>query len=165
MSQRLILPWLLFVGCAATPRPPAAPTPSATPLPDIEVTTLTAQKTSLRANLARRPALISLWATWCESCLTELGALDRLSTAATAKGGYVVAVSEGEKPEDVTGFVRRKALAYPQLIDEPFALSDAIGARTVPTTLVVDRAGNIVFRGGALDEAAMRAFDGVLGQN
>jgi hypothetical protein len=35
----------------------------------------------------------------------------------------------------------------------------------VPTTLVVDRGGAIVFRGAALDDAALRAFDGVLGSN
>ncbi len=148
----------LTAGCASV-----APTPrsesTSVPLPDVQLTTLAAKSVALRATLARRPTLVSLWATWCETCIGELGELGRLASRVEAKGGYVVAISQGEPLADVKAFVQRKALAYPQLVDEKFALSDAIGARTVPTTLVVDRAGNIVFRGAALDDAALRALD------
>lgn len=166
--KRLSIALILSAGCASTPLGPraqdAAAHASAAPLPDVQLTTLAEQPVALRVALKSRPALLSLWATWCETCLTELGALGRLSTQVESKGGYVVAISEGEPLADVKAFVQRKALAYPQLVDEKFALSDAIGARTVPTTLVVDRAGIIVFRGGALDEAALRAFDQALQQ-
>lgn len=160
--RRVLLGFALLSGCATTSRSGGDVASETRPLPEVEVVTLSAQPTSLRANLARRPTLISLWATWCESCVAEIGALGRLSSQVVDKGGYVVAVSEGEPLATVKGFLAHQAPGYPQLVDEKFLLSDAIGARSVPTTLVVDRHGNVVFRGGALDEAALRALDRAL---
>ncbi len=113
--------------------------------------------------LQGRPALISLWATWCGSCAAEFGALAKLALKAEEKGVYVLAVAEGEAPATVRAFVRARGLAYPQLVDEHFAIADAIGARRIPATLVVDRQGRVVFRGAALDRAALVALDRVLG--
>jgi hypothetical protein len=43
-------------------------------------------------------------------------------------------------------------------VDPNFALADALGERRVPATLVVDRSGHIVYRGGALDGAGLAAL-------
>jgi hypothetical protein len=59
--------------------------------------------------------------------------------------------------------VKAHQLAYVTLVDERFALTDALGERRVPTTLVVDGSGRIVYRGGALDEAALSALRRVVG--
>ncbi|MEO6952952.1 MAG: TlpA disulfide reductase family protein [Polyangia bacterium] len=152
---------LLVTGCAARvvempPKPVA--------LPPIDVQQLDGAHATLSEQLAGRPALVSLWATWCDTCLTELGALGRLAPRAAEQGAFVVAISEGEDRATVSAFVRAKGLAYPQLVDEKFALSDALGARRVPATLVLDRAGRVVWRGAALDEAALKAFDRVIAE-
>jgi peroxiredoxin len=121
------------------------------------------QKTTpLPALVAGHPALINLWATWCESCERELTALDRLDHEARAKGGLVLGVSVGEAPDVVREFARKRGLGYALYVDESFALADALGSRKVPTTIVVDRAGAVVFSGGALDERALDAFNRVL---
>ena len=158
--KRSLLLFVLVTSCASAPR--SAPPHTATPLPNVELATLAATPTTLAVELAMRPALVSLWATWCDTCVAELGALDRLSTKVAPRGGYVVAVAEGESSATVAAFVKAKALGYPQLIDEKYLLGDAIGARQVPTTLVIDRKGAIIFRGASLDEAALRAFDAAL---
>lgn len=167
MLRRLsVLIACALAACATTP-PGSAPThaPSTTEtkaLPELELVALDGQATSLKHSLAGRPTLVSLWATWCETCLTELDALGRLSQQAAERGAYVLAVSEGESRDTVAAFVKARGLAYPQLVDEKFQLADALGQRSVPATLVVDRKGQVVFRGAALDEAALKALDRAL---
>jgi hypothetical protein len=73
-----------------------------------------------------------------------------------------LAVAVGEPRAQVAQFVRWRDLQYPQLVDENFVLPDALGARRVPTTLVVDRGGRVVYTGGALDAPALSAFQAAL---
>jgi len=107
---------------------------------------------------------VSLWATWCEACLGEIDALERLQTQAlTRDDAVVVGVAVGETRETVAAFTRQRHLPYAQLVDETFRLADALGEERVPATLVVDRDGRIVFRAGALDHAGLAAFRSALG--
>ena len=109
-----------------------------------------------------RPALVSLWATWCEACAREFDALRRLDEAARRAGATVIAVAVGEPHAQVAAFVDRRGLPYVQLVDERFRLADALGQSRVPATLVLDRDGQIVFRGGAFDQAALAALRAAL---
>ncbi len=85
---------------------------------------------------------------------------------ARARGdAIVVGVAVGETREIVAEFTSRRGIGYDQLVDEDFRLADALGQRRVPATLVVDRAGRIVFRGGALDAAGLAAFRTTLGSS
>jgi thiol-disulfide isomerase/thioredoxin len=148
---RLSVLTVALTGAASAGEPPA--------LVAVELQTPDGGKTQLTAALKGRPTLISLWATWCESCAAEFGALGKLATKAAEKGAYVVAISEGETPEAVKAFVKARGLTYPQLIDEKFIVADSIGQRSIPATLVVDKRGKIIFRGAALDREALQALD------
>jgi len=146
------------LGCAADHgRPPASggsPAISATSL-----TALDGSPTDLRTVLRGRVAVVSFWATWCDACLAELEALERLHRQAIARGdAVVVGVAVGEARDVVVSFARSRRLGYAQLVDEHFRLADALGEPRVPATLVIDRAGRIVYRGGALDAAGLAAF-------
>lgn len=127
-------------------------------MPAIELHTLDGKPARLDEALRGKVALVSLWATWCDACEKELDALARLDAAAHKAGATVIAIAEGEAPEKVAAFARRKNLTWAQLVDERFLLGDALGQKRVPATLVVDRAGQIVFVGGALDGAALDAL-------
>jgi len=100
---------------------------------------------------------VALWATWCASCAHELGELDRLQ-GRVGKDALVIGVAVGEPFARVADYLRPRHLAYAQLVDEEFKLSDALGTKRVPTTLVVDRQGALRYAGGALDPAALAAL-------
>jgi thiol-disulfide isomerase/thioredoxin len=119
---------------------------------------------TLTSVLAGRPALVSFWAPWCEPCVRELPALERLSRAVAPCGAAVVGVAVGEKPASIAAYTRARALTYPQLTDEPFTLADALGQRRIPATVVFDRAGRVVFTGEALDARATAALAHTLGE-
>ena len=110
-----------------------------------------------------KAALVSFWATWCDACALEFDALNRLDDRARSSGGLVIGVAVGEPRDKAADFARRRGLRYAQLVDEGFALADALGQRKLPATLVLDRQGRVVWSGGALGEEALAAFRAALG--
>ena len=100
------------------------------PLADLDSRPVTLAKV-----LAGRPALVNLWAPWCERCKTELPDLDRLARQLDGCG-VIVGVAVGEDAPHTAAFVRERGLVYPQVVDEGFHLADALRQSRVPTTLV-----------------------------
>jgi thiol-disulfide isomerase/thioredoxin len=146
----------LLVACAS--REPIRGSATVT-LPATSVETLDGGSTDLAGFLRGRPALVSLWATWCDTCVEEAPALNRLDSEARKNGdAVVVGIAVGENAEKVRTFASERRLAYAQLVDPEFRFADTLGERQVPATLVVDRTGHIVFRGRALDAESLAAF-------
>jgi thiol-disulfide isomerase/thioredoxin len=141
----------LLVGCGPPAAPPA-PLPSV--LPGVAVQTLAGDAVTVGQAAGGRAALVTLWATWCEACLRESDALNRLA----GTGAQVIGVAVGEDRAKVAAFARLRGMRYAQLVDEGFAFADAVGQRRVPATLVIDGRGRIVYRGDALDAAALDAL-------
>jgi thiol-disulfide isomerase/thioredoxin len=149
------------LGCAAAPaRGPAAGVAGARDVTGIAIVGVDGASAPLGAVLARRPALVSFGAPWCEPCVRELPALERLARDAAACGAAVVGVAVGERADAIAEFSRARHLTYPQYADESFALADALGQRRIPATVVFDGAGKIVFAGDALDARAIAALAG-----
>ena len=146
--------------CSASEAPRASsPGQAEAAVPRVALATLAGDHTELSRLADGRVALVSLWATWCEACGKEMDALNRLdATTAAGRDAVVIGVDVGEEPDKVAEFARRRGLRYAQLVDQDFAFADALGQRRVPTTLVVDRHGRIVFRGDALDERSLDAL-------
>ncbi|HEY2593079.1 MAG TPA: TlpA disulfide reductase family protein [Chloroflexota bacterium] len=144
-------------------RPPVAPGPAASPSgwQQIPLADLDSRPVTLAEVLAGRPALVNLWAPWCERCKIELPDLDRLSRRLEGCG-VIVGVAVGEDAPHTAAFVHERGLAYPQVVDEGFHLADALRQSRVPTTLVVDREGSIVHVGAVLDQAAVGALEAAL---
>jgi peroxiredoxin len=158
MRHRLSL--LILLGACASAAPPRA-----TALPAAPVVTLAGDAADVRAALHGKVALVSLWATWCDACTKEIDALNRLSAKTSPRAdAMVLGVAVGEPRETVAAFARQRGLAYPLLVDEDFRFADALGERRVPTTLVVDAAGQVLYRGDALDAAGLDAFRKALGE-
>jgi thiol-disulfide isomerase/thioredoxin len=156
-----VVPALL---ACASQRPSVASAAGATTPDAVPVLDAAGRGATLSSVLGGRPGLVNLWAPWCEPCVRELPALERLSRAVAPCGGAVVGVAVGEKPESIAAFARTRALTYPQLTDEPFTLADALGQRRIPATLVFDRAGHVVYAGDALDARATQALSRTLAE-
>jgi peroxiredoxin len=128
-------------------------------VPSAPLSALDGTTTDLGSVVRGHAALVSLWATWCEACVDETKALNQLEQRSRRDDdALVVGVAVGETRQTVGAFAEAHRLDYPLFVDESFRLADALGERRVPATLVVDRRGHIVFRGGALDRASLAAF-------
>ena len=144
------------------PEPRVAALGEGAALPGVGLHDLGGHAVRLEETAAGKPALVSFWATWCDACLAEMDALNRLDDRARAGGGIVIGVAVGEAREKAAEFARLHGLRYLQLADEQMALADALGQKRLPATIVLDRRGRVVFTGAALDERALAAFRGAL---
>jgi peroxiredoxin len=93
-----------------------------------------------------RVLVVNLWATWCEPCRDEMGALNALHDKYEREGLMVVAVSD-EDAETVGRFAGLERLRFTVGVMDSLAAGTVTNVR--PFTFILDREGNVrhKFRG------------------
>ncbi len=102
-------------------------------IPDISVRDIDGQPLSLQ-DLAGKPLVINLWATWCPPCRREMPVL----AAAQAANPDIrfVFVNQGEGQLLVENFLTQQKLSLRNnLLDTGGRLGQAVGSLSLPTTL------------------------------
>jgi len=100
--------------------------------------------------------VVNFWATWCPPCVEELPSLENAWQRYRQQGLVVLAVS-GEESDVVTSFLERlpSDITFPVLIDGDMKSGNRWQIRGLPTTVVVDRSGDVHWRAeGQLDFSA-----------
>jgi thiol-disulfide isomerase/thioredoxin len=99
------------------------------------------------AAFAGKPTLVNLWASWCAPCVKELPTLDSLARAEDGKLN-VVAISQDMGPHaSVEAFLKTHKIATLESYQDPkMALSGALGAEVLPTSVLFDANGKEVWR-------------------
>ena len=87
--------------------------------------------------------MVNFWATWCAPCREEMPAMERLYRQQKAAGFELVAVSLDADPRSVTPFLAEHKLTFPIALDPRMTLADTYGVRALPSSFIVDRAGNM----------------------
>ena len=92
--------------------------------------------------------IVNFWATWCPPCRREMSSLEHLYQATSDKGVEVIAVNIGEDPDTVFPFMGNLE-AYPSfqiVFDTEALLMDQWKVQGLPTTFIVDKEGNIIYK-------------------
>jgi len=95
------------------------------------------------------PVLVNLWATWCAPCVKELPPLTALARKHDKDGSLgVIAVSQDMAPQgSVEAFLAKlKVDDIGAYHDPKMALSGALNAQVMPTTILYDAQGREVWR-------------------
>ena len=91
--------------------------------------------------------LLNLWATWCPPCRAELPELQSLHTKYAARGFEVIGVSVDESGvETVRNFVTEQKLTYPIVLDPEGKLANILQTSSLPTSVLLDRDGKIIWK-------------------
>ena len=98
------------------------------------------------ADFRGRVVLLNIWATWCGPCRSEMPSLDRLQAMHQGDGLTVLAVSvdDGGSPAVRRFFQQSGVRNLALYLDADGATARAFGASSIPTTLLIDREGNVV---------------------
>jgi len=104
-----------------------------------------------------RVVLIDFWATWCVPCHAQAAVLAEVWEDVEGERVQFLAVDVGEKEEKVRRFVDRRPFPYPVLLDPESRLADSLGVISLPTLMIVDRAGGVTyFDAGIVTEEELR---------
>lgn len=117
------------------------------------------EETNLAAIAGGKPLLVNLWATWCAPCVKELPTLDALADRQTAV--QVIALSQDSSaPADVRAFLEQRKIGLEAYQDSDMALSAALPANILPTTILYGSDGKEIWRfSGDLDWTGAKAAE------
>jgi len=89
-----------------------------------------------------RPAVVNLWASWCQPCRAEMPEIERYASGAAGRV-TVVGVDTGDTRTGGASVLADLGITYPNLYDQGQLLAHAIGRSALPATLFVDAGGRI----------------------
>jgi thiol-disulfide isomerase/thioredoxin len=100
------------------------------------------------ADFRDKVVVLNIWATWCGPCRAEMPALDRLQAAMGGSNFEVVPVSIDRGGIDLIKkfYAEINIRNLAMYVDTSGQAIRAAGAIGVPTTLIIDRAGNEIGR-------------------
>ena len=97
------------------------------------------------SNARGQVVLLNFWASWCDPCVAELPALERLAQQRAADGLTVWAINHRESEAAVRRFRERVGTTLPLLMDNDGSAARAWQVRIFPTTVAIDRRGRAAF--------------------
>ena len=97
------------------------------------------------SDFAGKVVILDFWATWCPPCKAEIPGFVELQEKYGDKGLMIVGVSLDEQgPAVVKPFMQQFRVNYPIVMGDEKILQDFGGVTAIPTTFIIDKAGNIV---------------------
>lgn len=111
---------------------------------DFAFPTLSGEELRL-SSLRGKAVLVSLWATWCAPCRAELPSMQALYADYQSRGLVILGIAMDPGGQEVVApFVQEYKVNFPVLLDAHNTLGARLQVPGIPTSYVLDQAGQIV---------------------
>jgi peroxiredoxin len=110
-------------------------------LPDLD-----GRPVTLGRFLGKKPVLLVFWATWCPECKAAIPEINAMTTEPLAGKLQILGLAFREPREKVANAVKARGIRFPVLLDERGQAARDYGVVGIPTYILIDRRGNIVYR-------------------
>ena len=131
---------------------------TAQPAPDFTLEALDGNQVRL-SDFKGHIVLVNIWATWCPPCVREIPRLERTYERYRNQGFVLLGVNTTYQDDraKVAAFARDQGISYPVLFDMDGKVGRSYASSLMPSSFLIDRAGNIVLvRVGEVDEAQLQ---------
>ncbi len=139
MKHRWIAPLLVLALLAAGPLQAKE---VSGPAPDFTLKTLDGKNIKL-SELSGNVVMINFWATWCPPCRVEMPKLNDLYNKYKDLGFVLLGVNVEQQEQPPRNFLRKRPVDFPILMDKGNDVSKLYDVVAMPTTVLVDRSGNM----------------------
>ena len=113
--------------------------------PDISIKDFDGKSIKL-SDYKGKPVVINFWATWCPPCRKELPSMNRAWEALEKEGVQMLAVNMSEPAVTIKKFIEKQPINFKILLDETGYFSQKWQVTGLPTTYIVDRKGEIIYK-------------------
>ncbi|MCC7441376.1 MAG: TlpA family protein disulfide reductase [Bdellovibrionales bacterium] len=125
---------------------------------DFELISITGQSARL-SSFGKKILMLNFWATWCPPCMAEMPTIQELRNDYVSRGFEVLGVNLDDDPASaVPKTVERMGLRFPMFMDPDGATGNLFGVEALPTTVVVNASGVILFVERGDRDWSSRAF-------
>ena len=95
------------------------------------------------SELRGQVVMINFWASWCGPCRQEMPLLEDLYKKYNALGFTLLGVNVEQDSSKANAYLRDISVSFPILFDTKNAVSKAYNISAMPSTVMVDRDGNL----------------------
>ncbi len=97
------------------------------------------------SELRGQVVMINFWASWCGPCRQEMPLLEGLYKKYQALGFTLLGVNVEQELSKANAYLRDISVSFPILYDTKNTVSKAYNISAMPSTVLVDRDGNLRF--------------------
>jgi len=125
-----------------------------------DFTVLNADGNTVRlSDLFGKPIVLNFWASWCPPCQSEMPEFNRVYEEVGDDITFMmVDLVDGQREtkEDGMQYIKEQGFSFPVYFDTEQDAANTYGIGSLPTTIFIDRDGNIVTGAqGPIDEATL----------
>ena len=114
---------------------------------DFTLDALSGEKITL-SSLKGYVILISFWAPWCPPCRQEMPSMQKLYEEIGNDKFEILAIAVKQNRAPVEKFIKENKYSFPVLLDEDGSVARKYRVSAIPTNIIIDKSGAIVFREG-----------------
>lgn len=122
--------------------------------PQFELEDLKTGRVYKLSQLIGKPILLTFWVSWCPDCQTDLPnkvAFYNNIKEDTLHFLSINVTGREVRPEDGVSFIQKHPLSFPVLADKGRDTYDKYGCTSVPSTILINKKGDIVATFGDRD--------------
>ena len=97
-----------------------------------------------RDDLEGKATVLCFWASWCEPCIKELPALERLHSILSSRGGRVIGIGIDDSRKNLAKIIAKEGVTFPVLLDESGLAKQRYQVKGVPETFLLNSRNRIV---------------------